>query len=83
MFCPCRLPQRAVDAAAAAGKAQDVFYCLKLLEATGISTVPGSGFGQAEGTFHLRTTILPLEKDMPTILDKWRKFHESFMAQYQ
>ena len=31
--------------AKAAGKAGDVFYCLKLLEATGISTVPGSGFG--------------------------------------
>jgi glutamate--glyoxylate aminotransferase len=82
-FLACRLPQRAVSAAAAAGKAQDVFYCLKLLEATGISTVPGSGFGQAEGTFHLRTTILPLEKDMPAILDKWRKFHESFMAEYK
>lgn len=25
----------------------------------GIVTVPGSGFGQEEGTFHLRTTILP------------------------
>lgn len=24
-------------------------------------TVPGSGFGQEEGTFHLRTTILPPE----------------------
>jgi glutamate--glyoxylate aminotransferase len=79
----CRLPEKATDAAKAAGKAQDVFYCLKLLEATGISTVPGSGFGQAEGTFHLRTTILPLEEDMPAILDSWRKFHEDFMAQYK
>lgn len=25
-------------------------------------TVPGSGFGQEEGTFHLRTTILPPEE---------------------
>ncbi len=34
---------------------------LQLLEETGIVTVPGSGFGQEEGTFHLRTTILPPE----------------------
>lgn len=34
----------------------------QLLEATGIVTVPGSGFGQEEGTFHLRTTILPPEE---------------------
>lgn len=59
-----------------------MFYCLKLLESTGISTVPGSGFGQKAGTFHLRTTILPLEEDLPAILDNWRKFHVAFMAEY-
>lgn len=56
-FPQIRLPSKALAAAAAAGKAPDVFYCLRLLEATGISTVPGSGFGQAPGTFHLRTTV--------------------------
>jgi glutamate--glyoxylate aminotransferase len=78
-----RLPAGAAKAAQEAGKAQDVFYCLKLLEATGISTVPGSGFGQAPGTFHLRTTILPLEEDMPAILASWSDFHKRFMAQYK
>jgi aspartate/methionine/tyrosine aminotransferase len=34
-------------------------YCMALLEETGICVVPGSGFGQAEGTAHFRTTILP------------------------
>ena len=43
------LPPKAIEAAKKAGKHPDVFYCLKLLEATGISTVPGSGFGQKEG----------------------------------
>ncbi|XP_024312791.1 glutamate--glyoxylate aminotransferase 2-like, partial [Brachypodium distachyon] len=43
------LPKRAIDTAKSAGKEPDVFYCLKLLEATRISTVPGSGFGQKEG----------------------------------
>lgn len=36
-----KLPAKAIAAAKAAGKAPDVFYCLRLLEATGISTVPG------------------------------------------
>ena len=79
----CRLPDKAVKAAEEAGKPQDVFYCLKLLEATGISTVPGSGFGQKPGTFHLRTTILPMEEDMPAILDSWRQFHEKFYEEYR
>jgi aspartate/methionine/tyrosine aminotransferase len=42
-FPQIRLPPRAIQAAKSAGKAPDVFYCLNLLEATGISTVPGSG----------------------------------------
>jgi glutamate--glyoxylate aminotransferase len=48
-FPQIRLPPRAIEAAKRAGKVPDVLYCLKLLEATGISTVPGSGFGQKEG----------------------------------
>jgi aspartate/methionine/tyrosine aminotransferase len=77
------LPAKAIEAAKKAGKAPDVFYCLRLLEATGISTVPGSGFGQEEGTFHLRTTILPREEAMQTFCDKFRNFHEDFMNQYR
>jgi len=46
MHAQIRLPPKAMEAAKAKGKAADVYYCLKLLEATGISTVPGSGFGQ-------------------------------------
>ncbi|KAK4371870.1 hypothetical protein RND71_007254 [Anisodus tanguticus] len=49
-FPQIKLPPGAIDAAKKLGKAPDVFYCLKLLEATGISTVPGSGFGQKEGS---------------------------------
>ena len=32
----------------------DAFYCFQMLEETGICTVPGSGFGQVEGTYHFR-----------------------------
>lgn len=37
---------QALEAAKKAGKPADTFYCLDLLEETGILTVPGSGFGQ-------------------------------------
>ncbi|KAK4399692.1 Glutamate--glyoxylate aminotransferase 2 [Sesamum angolense] len=82
-FPQIRLPPKAIEAAKSAGKVADVFYCLKLLEATGISTVPGSGFGQKEGVFHLRTTILPAEEDMPAIMASFNKFNDEFMEQYE
>jgi len=37
------LPPKAIAAAEAAGRTPDAFYCIKLLEETGIVTVPGSG----------------------------------------
>ncbi|KAH7298615.1 hypothetical protein KP509_25G051100 [Ceratopteris richardii] len=82
-FPKIKLPAAAIAAAKRAGKAPDVFYCLKLLEATGISTVPGSGFGQKEGTFHVRTTILPSEDDIPEVMRMFKTFNEDFMAQYE
>lgn len=81
-FPQIRLPPKAIDAANKARKHPDVFYCLKLLEATGISTVPGSGFGQKEGVFHLRTTILPAEEEMPAVMESFKKFNDEFMEQY-
>ncbi len=44
--------------------------------------VPGSGFGQEEGTFHLRTTILPREEVMQGFVQKFKTFHEQFMKEY-
>ncbi|CCH62107.1 hypothetical protein TBLA_0G01630 [Henningerozyma blattae CBS 6284] len=58
----------------------DEFYCLKLLENTGICTVPGSGFGQKEGTYHVRTTFLPSGIEW---IKLWEKFHLEFMNQYK
>lgn len=82
-FPQIKLPPKAIEAAKEAGKVPDVFYCLKLLEATGISTVPGSGFGQKEGVFHLRTTILPAEEEMPEIMASFKKFNDDFMQKYE
>jgi len=77
------MPQKALDAAAKAGKPADAFYCLELLEGTGVLTVPGTGFGQKEGSYHLRTTILPLEAKMPEVIEKMKSFHASFMDKYR
>lgn len=76
------LPAKAVQAAKDAGKAPDAFYALALLEATGLCVVPGSGFGQVEGTWHFRTTILPAEADMEGVMERFAVFHEKFMKQY-
>ncbi|XP_068457679.1 alanine aminotransferase 2 isoform X2 [Clinocottus analis] len=51
------MPPRAVQEAQAMSLAPDMLYCLKLLEETGICLVPGSGFGQKEGTFHFRSDV--------------------------
>uniref|UniRef100_H2ZRX1 alanine transaminase n=1 Tax=Latimeria chalumnae TaxID=7897 RepID=H2ZRX1_LATCH len=42
------------DLLKAHGMPPDMFYCMRLLEQTGICVVPGSGFGQKEGTYHFR-----------------------------
>ncbi|GAA6009605.1 hypothetical protein JCM10207_004121 [Rhodosporidiobolus poonsookiae] len=81
LFPTITLSQKAIAAAKAAGQAPDAFYCLRLLEATGVATVPGSGFGQQPGTYHLRTTILPpLDGDL---LHRIKAFHEQFMDEYR
>eukprot|EP00890_Picochlorum_soloecismus_P003603 jgi/Picsp_1/4243/NSC_01752-R1_alanine aminotransferase len=77
------LPPKAIEAAKQAGKTPDTFYCLELLKETGISTVPGSGFGQEEGTFHMRTTILPQEDQIANFVQKFKSFHEKFMETYR
>ena len=58
----------------------DAQYCMALLDATGIVTVPGSGFGQEPGTLHVRTTILPPENEVAETMARWAKFHQSYMA---
>jgi len=74
-----RLPPRFVAEFAAN---PDEAYCVRLLERTGIVLVPGSGFGQRDGTFHFRTTILPPEEDLPHILGRVVDFHRRVMAEY-
>ena len=43
-FPTIKLTEKIVNAGIAAGKQPDLVYCIKMLEETGIMTVPGSGF---------------------------------------
>lgn len=80
LFPTIKLPPKAAEAAAAEGRTPDEFYCMRLLEATGVCVVPGSGFGQREGTLHFRTTFLaPGTEWVGSIV----KFHKEFMDKYR
>ncbi|XP_074478520.1 alanine aminotransferase 2-like [Sebastes fasciatus] len=76
------LSQKAIDKAKAAGQVPDMYYCMRLLEEEGICLVPGSGFGQREGTFHFRMTILPPTEKLKIVLQKIRDFHLRFTQEF-
>ena len=79
LFPKINLPSKAIEEAKRRGKNPDDFYCLELLDATGICIVPGSGFGQKEGTLHFRTTFLaPGTEWVGRITDFHRKFMETY-----
>ena len=79
LFPTVKIPQKAIDAAKEAERGPDEFYCLRLLDATGICIVPGSGFGQKPGTLHVRTTFLAPGTDW---VGRWTDFHKEFMEKY-
>lgn len=76
------IPPRAVEEAKVLGVTPDMLYCLRLLEETGICIVPGSGFGQKEGTYHFRMTILPSTEKLKLLLEKVQSFHIRFLQEY-
>uniref|UniRef100_A0A8C3P0B1 alanine transaminase n=1 Tax=Cyanoderma ruficeps TaxID=181631 RepID=A0A8C3P0B1_9PASS len=57
------IPSKAIEEAKAHKMAPDMFYCMKLLEETGICVVPGSGFGQREGTYHFSQGAHPGDEE--------------------
>lgn len=80
LFPTIKLSAKAAEAAKAEGRTPDEFYAMRLLEATGVCVVAGSGFGQKEGTLHFRTTFLaPGTEWVGSIV----KFHEEFMNKYR
>lgn len=74
------LPPRAIDQAKKENRAPDEFYCFRLLDATGVCVVPGSGFGQKEGTLHFRTTFLAPGTEW---VGRIREFHRGFMDEFR
>jgi len=49
LFPEITLPPKALEAAKKEDRLPDLYYCLRLLDATGICVVPGSGFGKMPG----------------------------------
>ncbi|XP_049355954.1 alanine aminotransferase 2, mitochondrial-like isoform X1 [Solanum verrucosum] len=83
LFPRINLPDKAIKAAEEAKTAPDAFYARRLLNATGIVVVPGSGFGQRPGTWHFRCTILPQEEKIPAIASRFTQFHKQFMDEFR
>ena len=80
LFPTVKLSAKAVEQAKKENRQPDEFYCSRLLDATGVCVVPGSGFGQKQGTLHFRTTFLaPGTEWVGRITD----FHKSFMDEFR
>ncbi|OMH86140.1 putative alanine aminotransferase, mitochondrial [Zancudomyces culisetae] len=60
----------------------DQEYSLAMLNATGVCVVPGSGFGQVDGTYHFRCTFLPPEGDFDQFVATFGEFNQSFIKKY-
>jgi len=58
----------------------DFDYCMALLEETGLCVVNGSGFGQKEGTHHLRIAFLPPKDLLVKVLPRWIEFHNKYIG---
>ncbi|KAK5105715.1 hypothetical protein LTR62_002350 [Meristemomyces frigidus] len=80
LFPSIHLPAKAIAKAKEEGRGADEYYCLRLLEATGICIVPGSGFGQREGTLHFRTTFLAPGTEW---VGRITEFHQKFMEEFR
>eukprot|EP00172_Hildenbrandia_rubra_P003231 Plantae.Rhodophyta-Hildenbrandia_rubra.ctg491.p1 GENE.Plantae.Rhodophyta-Hildenbrandia_rubra.ctg491~~Plantae.Rhodophyta-Hildenbrandia_rubra.ctg491.p1 ORF type:complete len:490 (+),score=93.00 Plantae.Rhodophyta-Hildenbrandia_rubra.ctg491:354-1823(+) len=83
LFPQLRLPKGAHEEAKRKSlSGPDQLYASELLEETGICVVAGSGFSQAEGTTHIRTTFLPPENEIDQVSEKMRDFHNRFLQRY-
>ena len=80
-FAQVEIPAQALARAASRGMKGDEYWCLELVEKTGIVCVPGTGFGQKDGTNHFRITILPPTPMLVDMLQRLREFQENFMKQ--
>ena len=80
LFPTITLPPKAIKQAEKEGRKPDEFYASRLLDATGVCVVPGSGFGQKEGTLHFRTTFLAPGTEW---VGRITAFHKDFMGEFR
>lgn len=81
-FPKIEMPEGVQKKAKSKNIAADVLFAFELLENTGICVIPGSGFKQAPGTYHVRTTILPPTDQLQGMLNAFKEFHRSFVKKY-
>lgn len=78
-FPSIQFPDEIIKKAKESNMTPDYYYCMKLLETTGLITVAGSGFGQKPGTYHMRLTNLICPKeDLMKQLIKIEEFNKEF-----
>ena len=77
-----KFPQKVVDEAKAKGMLPDVYYCMELVENTGIVAVPGSGFEQEPGTWHIRlTNLVSPKEELLNTLERLEEFTKKFFSE--
>lgn len=82
-FARLHLPEKFIAEAESLGIHPDMHFCLHLVEETGMITVPGSGFGQEEGTAHIRMTNLiynddVMDESMDRMHNMVKELHEKY-----
>ncbi|EAS04389.1 class I/II aminotransferase (macronuclear) [Tetrahymena thermophila SB210] len=82
-FPSIKFGKKALAEAAKKKMEPDLFYCLNVLENTGIVLVPGSGFRQEENTYHFRITTLILGEDrLRESMEALKNYNEKFHKEY-
>uniref|UniRef100_A0A672YT58 alanine transaminase n=1 Tax=Sphaeramia orbicularis TaxID=375764 RepID=A0A672YT58_9TELE len=76
------LPLNAIHKAKEAGMQPDEFYCVRLLEESGLLVNPGWNFEQKEGTSHFRMNIMIKEETLEGVLRRLVSFHTKFMKEF-
>uniref|UniRef100_A0A3P8VRQ5 alanine transaminase n=1 Tax=Cynoglossus semilaevis TaxID=244447 RepID=A0A3P8VRQ5_CYNSE len=79
LFPKIDLPTKAVQKAKEENLEPDTFYCYRLLEETGVYACPGSEYGQAAGSHHIRVCTLISRDVMEELLTRLSSFHRRFM----
>jgi alanine transaminase len=83
-FPKIEMPLKAKEEAARRKIHPDLLYCFEALNNTGITLVPGAGFGQKEGTNHFRITNLVFDtQEFSEMLDQFAEFNSQFQKKYK